>query len=527
MGLDNAGQQHSRGGIGCQNAATDSGEHSTQRATLADRIRRGAGAVVLIEALHQVLNLVFLSVLYRTLGVEPYGLLAMVVPFLYLARIVVTSGLDVATIQREGLDLRQVSTIFWLQQCLGLAVTVVMAAGAPAVAWFYREPRLTAVTIALAGTNLLATLGMQHFALLQRRLRLAEAAWVRLIAGVSGSVAAIWAALARWHVWALVVQMYVELAVFALLAWLWEPFLPRLALRGSGARGMLRFGGQCAWANLMYFVMSQFDKVAVGYSLGAYAAALYSQAYNLASKPVQLVITRLAAIMLPALSRAQGDPEFFRGLLVTSLRLIAATMFPAGIGLALVATDVMVILGGEAWRPAGILLAVLALTILFQGFVQSFGTVLAAVGAGGLLARVCTAIAAIQCTSVLLGLWIGAWLGLPLFVVAISYTAAFAFVIFPLYLVVVLKVAGVRVSEAVDALWPSAWATILMGLGVGGARAAIVWMDLLGVGGRLLVLVALGICLYLATAWAELRRLSRFFMPSSWYTAGCGILPWK
>lgn len=483
-----------------------------QRDELAGQIRRGATAVVLIEVIHQLANLVLLAILYRTLGVEPYGLLAMVVPLLYLARIVVTSGLDVATIQRPELNSHEVSALFWVQQLLGLLVTVAIAAAAPLVAWFYGQPQLVGVTAVLAGTNLLATLGMQHYALLQRRLRLGAAAAVRLLAGVSGSVAAIAAAVNGWHVWALVLQMYVELAVFDLLLWTIEPFRPRLSLVAKSTLPMVQFGGLCTWATFMHFMATQFDKVCLGYALGVRAAALYSQAYNLASRPVQLVITRLSTIMLPALSRAQEDRDLFRTLLLVCFRIIAATMLPASIGLALVGPEVMSLLGGPEWRPAGPILTVLALTIASQAFVQNFGTILAALGKAKTLAMACTVLAIVQSCAVLAGLGLGMWTQYPLVMVAGFYTAALSLVVFPGYLLVVLRAADLSLAETSRALWPSAKAAVLMGLGVATARLAL---SVLGVGEvlRLAGLVALGIVLYLFWAGRELYHLARIVLP--------------
>ncbi|MCS7237668.1 MAG: oligosaccharide flippase family protein [Thermoguttaceae bacterium] len=487
------------------------GNEETRR-QLAGRIRRGASAVVLIEAVHQLANLVFLAILYRVLGVDPYGLLAMVVPLLYLARIVVTSGLDVATIQRPELDVSQVSALFWVQQLLGALVTLGVAAAAPVVAWFYRQPMLLEVTAVLAGTNLLATLGLQHYALLQRRLRLGAAAAIRLAAGVSGNLVAIAAAVNGWHVWALVAQMYIELAVFDLLVWTLEPFRPKLTLRGAGILGMIRFGGLCTWATFMHFVATQVDKVCLGYALGVRAAALYSQAYNLASRPVQLVITRLSTIMLPALSRAQEDPAFFRAILLICFRIIAATMFPATVGLALVGPEVMSILGGGQWRPAGPLLAILALTIVSQAFVQNFGTVLAAAGKGRPLALACTTLAALQTSAVLAGLAVGSWTNYPLEIVASFYTGALGLLAFPAYLLAVLQIAKIAVEEVCRAIWPSVRATLLMGMAVAVGRMVL---SFAGAGEviRLAALVGLGVLLYLVLARRELFELARLVLP--------------
>jgi len=493
----------------------DSREGPGNAVDVVDSVRRGAFAVLILEVIHQLLNLCFLAVLYRTLGVEPFGLIAMVMPLLYLSRILVFSGLDVATIQQQNLDLRQVSALFWVQQSLGLALTLAVGGCAPLVAWFYGEPRLLPVTVAVAGTNLATTLGIQHFALLQRRVRLGLAAMIRLCSGVFGSLAGIAAAIGQFGVWALVIQMYAELLSFAAFSWWMEPFWPRFCLRGVGARGLIQFGGQCTWANLMFFFATQFDKIAVGYMLGTTSVAFYSQAYNLASKPVQLLMSRLSGIMLPSLARARESPSVFRGLLLGFLRFIAFAMFPTAIGLALVADDVMKLLGGKLWEPAGSILSVLALTILFQGFVQGFGTILAACGKGRLLAQVSTFVAGVLCAAVVTGLKLGDFLGNSLALLAGIYVAALGGVIFPVYFVITLRTATVGVRDGLAAIWPAARAAFLMGVGVLTLKwlLAFLGVDLPAV--RLAILVPAGIALYAMCGWREWTRYLDYLLTPS------------
>ena len=73
-------------------------------------------------------------------------------------------------------------------------------AAAPALAWFYHEPALSALTIAMAGTSLVIAVGTQHQALLQRNMRLGTAAVIRLVAQILGGSVAIAALAAVWLV---------------------------------------------------------------------------------------------------------------------------------------------------------------------------------------------------------------------------------------------------------------------------------------------------------------------------------------
>ncbi|HPZ82617.1 MAG TPA: oligosaccharide flippase family protein, partial [Thermogutta sp.] len=171
-------------------------------------VRRGSSAVFVAQVVSQLISLVVLAILLRTLGLEPYGLLGMVLPLLALVRIFIYSGLDVAAIQDPLLDRQRASALFWINQILGMLGTAIVAVSAPWISWFYGREELVPLTIALSGTMLVTTLGAQHQALLQRDLQLGRLSIIRVAAQVIGGVAALIAAWAGAGVWTLVVQQY-------------------------------------------------------------------------------------------------------------------------------------------------------------------------------------------------------------------------------------------------------------------------------------------------------------------------------
>ena len=242
------------------------------------------------------------------------------------------------------------SGVFWMNQLLGLAGTVAMLALTPVLTWFYADrpdatAQLRGVAWALSGTMLVAALSTPHQALLQRHMRLGRLAVIRVTAQVGGGLLAVVAALAGWGVWALVVQQYVELALLAGLSWWSEPWRPLWTLDRQGTRGLVRFGGFYTAGGLMFYAMTNIDKILVGRLLGEVALGLYGQAFNLAMKPVNLVMTPLTGIMLPALSRA-GDRRQYHQLVLGFNRAIALVMLPAGMGLVIVAPEAIRVMGG-------------------------------------------------------------------------------------------------------------------------------------------------------------------------------------
>src|SRR3954465_7037720 len=74
-------------------------------------------------------------------------------------------------------------------------------AGAPAVAGFYREPRLVGVTAALAAGFVFNALGIQHGVMLQREMRFTMLAVINTVSLVVGSAIGIGGALAGFGYW--------------------------------------------------------------------------------------------------------------------------------------------------------------------------------------------------------------------------------------------------------------------------------------------------------------------------------------
>src|SRR6185503_12823013 len=88
--------------------------------------------------------------------------------------------------------------------CLSLGVTLLTASIAPLVAWFYKDPRLTWITVLTSCGFLISGIAVQHEALLRRQMRYLALAIVSLSSVVIGYVVGITMAWRGYSYWALV-----------------------------------------------------------------------------------------------------------------------------------------------------------------------------------------------------------------------------------------------------------------------------------------------------------------------------------
>jgi PST family polysaccharide transporter len=290
---------------------------------LGARAVRGGAVVFGAMILQKLIALGLMAILARLLAPADYGLYGMVFALEAFLLVFADLGLSMATVQKAELTGPQVSTLFWVNLAFSGLLSLVTASAAPAVAWFYREPRLVGVTLWLAPGFLMAGLGTQHAALMQRRMRFGRLAACDAAALVAGGAAGVWMALKGLGVYAIVGQTLSQTAARSALAWALSGWLPGLPVRGSGVRGMLRFGGYLAGFNIVNYFARNLDKVLLGRFWGAAPLGLYTRAYALMTYPISLVSQPMGQVMIPALSRLQKDTERLRDAYRRSLFVIA------------------------------------------------------------------------------------------------------------------------------------------------------------------------------------------------------------
>src|SRR6266404_5099344 len=159
------------------------------------------------------LNLGYIMVLARLLVPQDFGLFAMVATVMGFLRIFQDAGLSMATVQRQEITHAQVSNLFWVNVAVGSVATLLVAASAPVVAWFYREPRLIGITLVLSITFVLASSAVQHIALLNRQMRFRAIAVIDILSMLAGYLIAVGMALSGCSYWALVGASVAQVAI--------------------------------------------------------------------------------------------------------------------------------------------------------------------------------------------------------------------------------------------------------------------------------------------------------------------------
>lgn len=400
-----------------------------------------------------VLHLGSTVVLARLLTPHDFGLIAMVTAVTGFVAMFKDLGLSMATVQKAEINHGQISTLFWINVLLSFGVMLVTAALAPAIAWFYGEPRLIWITLALASAFIFGGLTVQHQALLRRNMRFGTLALIHIASMLAGVVTAFIAAWYGLRYWALVLMQMATTITGAIGVWVACPWRPGLPVRRSGVRAMLAFGGHLTGFNFLNYFARNLDNILIGKVWGAQPLGFYSKAYGLLMFPLAQINAPVSAVAIPALSRLQDEPERYRNYYLKAISMIAFVTMPLVMFLIVMSNEIIYILLGPQWSEASRIFTFLGISALGQPIGNTAGWLYVSQGrtrdmlTWGMIGSSITVVAIVA------GLPWGA-LG-----VAVSYTI-FNWAAQPLFFWFLCRKGPVRARHIFKAVVPFLWASL-------------------------------------------------------------------
>ncbi|SFI08286.1 lipopolysaccharide biosynthesis protein [Bradyrhizobium sp. Gha] len=278
----------------------------------ARRVRAGAFAAIVTQIVRVGTQAGSVIILSRLLTPVDFGIFAMASPVLAFAILFQDLGLGHATVQKESLSQRDLSSLFWVNLSVGAALALTLIALSPLVGAFYGEPKLAALTAGMSLTLLLSGADVQHLSLLTRQMRFWTLAVLESLAALSGLGASILMALLYHSYWAILAGSLTSGVVLAGGAWLSSGWLPSRPSSIRHSRGMLTFGLGVTGYNLAEFVSRNIDSVLIGQVWGAASLGVYNRAYRLLLFPLQQITNPMIRIMLPTLSGLLKEADRYR-----------------------------------------------------------------------------------------------------------------------------------------------------------------------------------------------------------------------
>jgi PST family polysaccharide transporter len=315
---------------------------------------RSAGITLLSGGVGLAMQIISTVILARLLTPADFGVVAMVTTFSLLLASVGQIGFPEAIVQREEMNQRLASNLFWINVGGGVLLTVVFAASGSLLARFYHDRRVAHVAIGTSLTIFLIMTSVVHLALLKRAMRFSAVSANDIIARAVSVAVSVFLGWAGWGYWALVggaIALPLSQSIGAWFLCRWVPGLPRRHVAGTGST--LRFALNTYGRFGVNYATRNTDNLLIGLRFNAQSLGFYKKAYDLFALNATQFVNSLTLVFVSALSRVRRDSDEYRRYLMGALTVMACFgMGLAGV-LTLVGKDLIRVLLGPRWDESG------------------------------------------------------------------------------------------------------------------------------------------------------------------------------
>lgn len=320
--------------------------------------------------------------LANLLSKEDFGLVGVLAVFQAFAILFVDSGFGSALLQKKQPDEDDYSTVFWFNLAVSIAVYAVLFFCAPAIARFFGNEQLVAMSRVMFLTFVLTGLGIVQTNRMMKRMDVKQIAIADLIALSLSAAVGIWLALAGFGAWAIVWQSVALAAIKSAWLWLTGRWCPRIVFSRRSIRDIRHIGLSVFISQFFNTLFLNIYQFVIGKWYSLVQLGVYTQADKWSKMGSASLSQILTSSFVPLLAGVQDDMATFHRYMQRIDRFAALLAIPALTVLAACGGAVFHSLFGTKWDVAVPLFQLLCLRGIGVVFISLYSNFMMSLGKG-------------------------------------------------------------------------------------------------------------------------------------------------
>ena len=291
-------------------------------------------------------------VLARILMPSDYGTVALVLVFINIANVFVTSGFSTALIQKKDATEVDFSTNFYCSLGMSCLVYFIMYIIAPLIEKFYGMSGLSLVIRVFSLRIPISAYSAIQHAYVERHMLFKRYFFSTLFGTIVSGVVGIALANIGFGVWALIAQYFTNTIVDIIVLMFTVPWRPRLIFSFTSAKDMMNYGSKILLADLSGTFFDQLRSLIIGKFYTSADLAFYNKGNQLPNLITTNISSSVMTVLFPAISNINDNLDRVKEITRKSFKTMAYIIFPLLVGMACVAKPLVELLFTEKWLGA-------------------------------------------------------------------------------------------------------------------------------------------------------------------------------
>ncbi len=300
---------------------------------------------------NQSIQLVVQIVMARMLTPKEFGALAIMLVFINIGNVIVTSGMSTALVQSKEVDDSDFSTVFWMSLGASTVLFAALFVAAPALSTFYGMPTIVSPLRVLGILFLITAFNSVQVAIVQREMQFRKVFNATIVSVLVSGVIGIAAALTGAGLWALILQQLVYQVTNCFVLGLQVKWAPSFVFESAKAWKLFSYGWKLLVSGLLEQGYQSLSDLIIGKQFSASSLGLVSQGKKYPQAVGSMLDGAIQPVMLSAVSRVQADVSQVKRLVRRALKTSTFLIVPSMTLFAVAAESIVGLLLGEKWLP--------------------------------------------------------------------------------------------------------------------------------------------------------------------------------
>lgn len=299
----------------------------------------------------QIVTFAITVVLARILMPSDYGAISLMMVFISIADVFVTSGFGNSLIQKKNADNKDFSSVFFFNIIFSIVIYFILFFAAPAISRFYKMPIICPTLRVLSLRIIIASVNSVQQAYVSRNMLFKRFFWSTLFGTVLSGIVGIIMAYQDFGIWAIVGQYLTNTCVDTVVLWVTVKWRPERYFSFKNIKALISYGWKLLISGLLDTGYNQLRSLVIGKK---YSSADLAQ-YNKGQQFPQLITTNINAsissVLFPAMSKYQDNVQNVKNITRRAIKTSSYIIWPLMVGLAVVAEPLITVMLTSKWLP--------------------------------------------------------------------------------------------------------------------------------------------------------------------------------
>lgn len=314
----------------------------------------------------QLVSLMVSIILARLLSPSEYGIISLVMVFITIANVFVSSGFGQALIQKKDADSLDFSSVFYFSLGFTFLIYIIFFILAPYISRFYDMPILSPVLRVLAISIPIMGINSVQQAYVARKMQFKLFFYATFVGTVISAFVGIWLAYKGYGVWALVAQTLTNNIIDTIVLQISIKWKITREFSFNRVKKLLDYGWKLLLQSLVLQFYSSFRSLLIGKFYTAEDLSFYTKGNQFPELISSNIDTGINTALFPVMSKAQDSIDRVKSMARKTTDFSSYVMSPILLGFFAVAEPFVSLILTDKWLPAVPYLRICCIILLFR-----------------------------------------------------------------------------------------------------------------------------------------------------------------